>query len=168
MGRSNNSFTTLVSQANLHGPRVLTPEERLFIAVLSQAAHDAFSTHVGRLERDAARAFFMNNSKQFKEICELAGREPQYVHEKARRRILKANGWNLDESMRKSYRQKKKRKKKYLTGNAYYAAKSPKSFYFEGMGAKGGRPRIYNKIEKTPQHSLNGAKYGRPKKTLLL
>ena len=150
MGRSNNSFNTWVSQANIPEARVLMPEEKLFIAVLSQAAHDAFSTHVGRLERDAARAFFMNNSRRFKDICELAGRESQYVHEKVKRRILKTNGWNLDESMRKTYRRKKtrrKHRKKHLTGNAYYAAKGTKNFYYTGMGAKGGRPRIYNKIE---------------------
>ena len=76
----------------------------------------------------------------------MAGREPQYVHEKIRKRILKANGWNLDESLRKTYRQRKKRKKKHLTGNAYYAAKAKKNFYYQGMGAKGGRPRLYNKI----------------------
>ena len=149
MGRSNNSFNTWVSQANIPEARVLMPEEKLFIAVLSQAAHDAFSTHVGRLERDAARAFFMNNSRRFKDICELAGRESQYVHEKVKRRILKTNGWNLDESMRKTYRRKKtrrKHRKKHLTGNAYYAAKAQKNFYYEGMGSKGGRPRIYNKI----------------------
>ena len=38
-------------------------------------------------------------------------------------------------------------KKKHLTGNAYYAAKAKKNFYYQGMGAKGGRPRMYNKIE---------------------
>ena len=150
MGRSNNSFTAWTGQANTPGPRVLMPEERLFIAVLSQAAHDAFSTHVGRLERDAARAFFMNKGKRFRDICECAGREPQYVHEKVRKRILKANGWNMDESMRKTYRQRKERgryKKKHLTGNAYYAAKEKKNFYYEGIGKKGGRPRMYNRIE---------------------
>ena len=135
MGRSINSFNSYVGQSNILGFRVLMPEERLFVAVLSQAVHDAFSTHVGRLERDAARAFFMNNGGQFRSICELAGRDPQYVHEKIRKRILTANGWNMDESMRKSYRQRvhKKYKKKRLTGNAYYSA----------MGKKGGRPRLY-------------------------
>ena len=153
MSRSSNSFTSRVSQANILGSRVHVPEEKLFIAVLSQAAHDAFSTHVGKLERDAARAFFMNKGKRFRDICELAGREPQYVHEKVRSKILKANGWNMDESMHKMYRQssvRKKRgryKKKHLTGNAYYAAKEKKNFYYEGIGKKGGRPRIYNRIE---------------------
>ena len=153
MSRSSNSFTSWVSQADIPGSRVLMPEERLFIAVLSQAAHDAFSTHVGKLERDAARAFFMNKGRRFRDICELAGREPQYVHEKVRSKILKANGWNMDESMRNMYRQssiRKKRgryKKKHLTGNAYYAAKEKKNFYYEGIGKKGGRPRMYNRIE---------------------
>ena len=151
MGRSANSFTLMVGQANTPGPRVLMPEERLFIAVISQAAHDSFSTHVGKFERDAARAFFMNNSRWFKDICELAGREPRYVHEKVRSKILRANGWNMDESLRKTYRQrltkgKKRGPKKHLTGNAYYAAKAKKNFYYSGMGSKGGRPRIYNKI----------------------
>ena len=138
MGRSTNSFSGWISQANILGHRVLMPEERLFIAVLSQAAHDAFSTHVGKLERDAARAFFMNNSRRFRDICEYAGREPQYVHEKVRSRILKANGWNLDKSMRRTYQHRKRKyKKKHLSGNAYYAT----------MGKKGSRPRIYNRIE---------------------
>ena len=153
MSRSNNSFTDWISQADVPGSRVRMPEEKLFTAVLSQAAHDAFSTHVGKIDRDAARAFFMNNNKRFRIICELAGREPQYVHEKVRSKILKANGWNLDESMRNMYRQssiRKKRgkyKKKHLTGNAYYAAKTTKNFYYESIGKKGGRPRMYNRIE---------------------
>ena len=150
MGRSNNSFSVWVSQADLPGARVLVPEEKLFIAVLSQAVHDAFSKHVCGYNRDAARAFFMNKGRRFRDICELAGRDPQYVYEKVRKRILTANGWNMDESVRKTYRQRverKRRKKKHLTGNAYYAAKATKSFYYAGIGAKGGRPRIYNKIE---------------------
>ena len=152
MGRSSNTFGSFVSQSNMLGHRVLMPEEKLFVAVLSQAVHDVFSTHVQKFEREAAIAFFLNKSKRFRDICELAGREPQYVYEKIRKRILQGRGWNLDESMRKTYRtrvnrKRKKYKKKHLTGNAYYAAKAEKNFYYQGMGANGGRPRIYNKIE---------------------
>ena len=149
MGRSNNSFSAMNRQSNLPGARALVPEEKLFIAVLSQAAHDVFSSHVQKNDRDAAIAFFLGRSKQFRDICELAGREPQYVYEKVRKRILQGRGWNLDESMRKTYRTRvsRKRKKKYLTGNAYYAAKATKNFYYQDMGKKGGRPRMYNKIE---------------------
>ena len=147
MGRASNNFRSYASQANIMGHRTLMPEEKLFIAVLSQAVHDVFSTHVQKFEREAAIAFFMNKSKRFRDICELAGREPQYVYEKIRKKILQGKGWNLAESMRKTYRQRNKRKKKHLTGNAYYAAKAGKNFYYYEMGKKGGRPRMYNKIE---------------------
>ena len=148
MGRSSNTFGSFVNQSNMLGHRVLMPEEKLFVAVLSQAVHDVFSTHVQKFDREAAIAFFMNRSKRFRDICELAGREPQYVYEKIRKRILQGKGWNLDESLRKTYRRRRKRKQKHLTGNAYYAAKAETNFYYQGMGAKGGRPRIYNKIEE--------------------
>ena len=46
-----------------------------------------------------------------------------------------------EESSRGKYR------KKHLTGNSYYAAKAKKNFYYQDMGKKGGRPRIYNRIE---------------------
>ena len=152
MGRSTNSFSMMTRQSNLPGARTLVPEEKLFIAVLSQAAHDVFSSHVQKNDRDAAIAFFLGRGKQFRDICELAGREPQYVYEKVRKRILQGRGWNLDQSMRKTYRtrvgrKRSKYKKKHLTGNAYYAAKATKNFYYQDMGKKGGRPRMYNKIE---------------------
>ena len=84
----------------------------------------------------------------------MAGRNPQYVKQKARKLILRSNGWNVDVPITSHYRQgpkrtRKKYRKKHLTGNAYYAAeaaKGPKNFYYQDMGKKGGRPRIYNKI----------------------
>ena len=48
------------------------------------------------------------------------------------------------------YRQGVKRgpykKKKHLTGNAYYKAKRKKDPYYVKMGKLGGRPRMYNGI----------------------
>jgi len=130
-----------------------SPEQRLFIAVLSQAVHDAFADHVPPYERSQAQAWLMSNNHDFKIICECAGRNSSYVLEKIRRRILEKNGWNVNLSMRVSSprrrRQMKNINKKHLTGNAYYAAKAQKNFYYSGIGAKGGRPRIYNKIEET-------------------
>ena len=100
-----------------------SPEKRLFVAVLSQAVHDAFSSHVPRLEKQQAQAWLMSNSKDLKTICENAGRSAQYVVEKIRKKILKANGWNVDISMRTTPPRIRKYKQKHLTGNAYYAAK---------------------------------------------
>ena len=103
-----------------------SPERRLFIAVISQAVHDAFSGHVPRLEKQQAQSWLTSNSKDFKNICEYAGRSAQYVFEKIRKKILRANGWNVDISMRTTPPRIRKYKQKHLTGNAYYAAKREK------------------------------------------
>ena len=104
-----------------------SPERRLFIAVLSQAVHDAFSSHVSGLEKRQAQAWLTSNSRDFKEICELSGRNSSYVLEKIRRKILEKNGWNVYVSMRVSSprrrNQMKKINKNHLTGNSYYASK---------------------------------------------
>jgi len=104
-----------------------------------------------------ARHFFLEGGSHFNLICELAGRNPDYVQARVRKIILRKNGWNVDVPITSHYRQGPKRKrkpkyrKKHLTGNAYYAAKAAKemkkkNIYYQGMGAKGGRPRIYNGI----------------------
>ena len=103
------------------------PERRLFVAVLSQAVHDAFSEHVPGLEKQKAQNWLMSNSRDFKDICELSGRNSSYVLEKIRRRILEENGWNVNVSLRPQPRRRRQMKdinKKHLTGNAYYAAKA--------------------------------------------
>ena len=104
-----------------------SPERRLFIAVLSQAIHDAFAEHVPSYEKERARTWLMSNNKDFRDICELSGRNHRYVFEKIRKKILKANGWNVDISMRVSSprrrNQMKRINKNHLTGNSYYAAK---------------------------------------------
>ena len=104
------------------------PERRLFVAVLSQAVHDAFANHVPGLEKRQAQAWLIGNSEDFRTICENAGRDSKYVITRIRRKILKANGWDVDISLRttppRRRRQMKNINKKHLTGNAYYAAKA--------------------------------------------
>ena len=148
MGRSNNSFKSFVGQIEV-GFHNDSPEKRLFVAVLSQAAHDCFSTHVERNDKEQARHFFMTDHFHFNLICELADRNPLYVKDKMRNKIL-LNLTIPDINRLKGYRRDKKkyRRKKHLTGNAYYAAKAAKNFYYQGIGSKGGRPRMYNRIEK--------------------
>jgi|TARA_R110000824_G_scaffold4490_1_gene21731 hypothetical protein len=170
MGRSVNSFNSYVGHAEetIDEDRVDLPEKSLWVAVLCRAALDAFKgppqldmsrkanvSHKNHytFDRDQARHFFLAGGAHFNEICEMAGRNPQYVKQKATKLILRSNGWNVDVPITSHYRQgpkreRKKYRKKHLTGNAYYAAKAPKNFYYQGMGAKGGRPRIYNKIEQ--------------------
>ena len=151
------------------GDKVVSPERDLWVAVLGRALLDAFreapklnlnlpvnKTHgmYYKYNRDQARHFFLDGGEYFKEVCEMAGRNPKYVREKARKIILRSNGWNVDVPITSHYRQGPKKgkkrgpKKKHLTGNAYYASKAKKNFYYQDMGKKGGRPRIYNKIEQ--------------------
>ena len=171
MGRAVNSFTSYVGHAEetLSDNKVSLPEKDLWIAVLCRAVLDAVkgppkldmslysnTSHKNQYtyDRDQARHFFLKGGKHFREICEMAGRNPDYVQVKIRKILLRKGGWNVDVPITSHYRQGPKRGskrgkyKKKLTGNAYYAAKAKKNFYYEGMGAKGGRPRIYNKIER--------------------
>jgi len=157
MGRSVNSFTHWVGDTSMEGDRVTLPEKELWVAVLSRAALDACKgpprlnmdlrsnvTHQNNYtyDRDQARHFFMKRGSHFNLICEMAGRNPDYVQERVRKIILRKEGWNVDVPVTSHYRKGPKKgkqgrpRKKKLTGNSYYAA----------MGKKGGRPRIYNHV----------------------
>jgi hypothetical protein len=65
------------------------PETKLFTAVLSQAVHDVFSDHVERLDQSQAVEFLTNDSWHLRLICELAGRNPDYVRDKIKKKLLK-------------------------------------------------------------------------------
>ena len=167
MGRANNSFTSYVGHAlEINTDKVDLPEKDLWVAVLCRAVLDAckgppqlnMSKHSNvshknqyTYDRDQARHFFLEGGRHFRHICEMAGRTPDYVQARIRKILLRKNGWNVEVPITSHYRQGPKRKpkyrKKHLTGNAYYAAKAKKNFYYQDIGAKGGRPRIYNKIE---------------------
>ena len=172
MGRANNSFTSYVGHAEetISDNQVTLPEKDLWVAVLCRAVLDACkgppqldmsrysnASHKNQYtyDRDQARHFFLTGGKHFREICEMAGRNPDYVQAKIRKILLRKGGWNVDVPITSHYRQGPKRgskrgkyKKKHLTGNSYYAAKAKKNFYYADMGSKGGRPRIYNKVEQ--------------------
>jgi len=136
MGRSSNSFTSYVGHAEetISGTRVTLPEKDLWVAVLCRAALDAFNKpprldmssyanishkNLYKFNRDQARHFFLTGGDHFNEICEMAGRNPQYVKEKARKLILRANGWNVDFPITSRYRQRLKKGKKTRTQEAF-------------------------------------------------
>jgi len=170
MGRAINSFTTWVGHAEetISAVKADLPEKDLWVAVLTRAVLDACKgppdldmtrkanrSHKSHwnYNQDQARHFFLNGGKHFREICEMAGRNPTYVQAKIRKIILRKEGWNVDVPITSHYRQGPKRgrrkpkyRKKLLTGNSYYAAKAKKNFYYQNMGKKGGRPRIYNVV----------------------
>ena len=88
MGRSVNHFTYYVGGSHLHGNRMAEPETKLFTAVLSQAVHDVFSSHVDRIDKDQAMDFLTEDSYHLRMICELAGRDSGYVRRKIRAKLL--------------------------------------------------------------------------------
>jgi len=154
MGRATNSFTSYVGHAlEINYDKVDLPEKDLWIAVLTRAALDACKgpprldltrraniSHQNhyKYDRDQARHFFLKGGPHFREVCELAGRNPDYVQAKIRKIILRKEGWNVDVPITSHYRtgrgRKRGRPKKHSTPDPYYAA----------MGKKGGRPRMYN------------------------
>ena len=158
MGRSVNSFTHWVGNAlETEGDRVTLPEKELWVAVLTRAVLDAVKgaprlnlslssnvTHQNNYtyDRDQARHFFMTGGSHFNLICELAGRDPDYVKQRVRKIILRKEGWNVDVPITSHYRQgprkgrRRGRPRKSPHDRAYYVA----------MGKKGGRPRMYNHV----------------------
>ena len=132
------SFNFIKSSAAYASDKMDGPEKRLFIAILSQAVHDAFSDHVPRFEKQAARNFLTSNSPDFRHICEMAGRDHAYVRERIRKKVLRENGWNVDTKIRITSPRRRKQMKKYrkkhkhLTGNAYYAAKKQAAALSQG------------------------------------
>jgi hypothetical protein len=88
MGQSTNHFTYYVGGNHLRGNRTAEPETKLFTAVLSQAVHDVFSSHVDRTDKDQAMDFLTEDSYHLRMICELAGRDSGYVRKKIRKKLL--------------------------------------------------------------------------------
>ena len=95
MGRASNSFTSYVGHAlEVNFDKVDLPETSLWIAVLCRAVLDACKgppdldmsrranvSHKNQysFDRDQARHFFLKGGKHFRHVCEMAGRDPDYV-----------------------------------------------------------------------------------------
>ena len=150
MGRASNSFISYVGHAEetISDDIVTLPEKDLWVAVLCRAALDAckgppqldmtskanISHHNHyKYDREAARHFFMEGGTHFRLICELAGRNPDYVQRKVKKIILRKNGWNVDVPITSRYRQgpKRGRKGKYRQNMTL------------NIGSKGGKTGLY-------------------------
>ena len=105
MGRSSNSFTGWITGGHVNNSKNVDPETKLFnssamdvrktdpethlfTAVLSQAVHDVFSTHVEKINRAQAMDFLTEDSYHLRMICDLAGRDADYVRQKIRKKLL--------------------------------------------------------------------------------
>ena len=150
MGRSINSFTNWVGDTLTEGDRATLPEKELWVAVLTRAALDACKgppnldmsrranvshKNYWNYSQHQARHFFLEGGSHFNLICELAGRNPDYVQQRVRKIILRKNGWNVDVPVTSHYRQgpRKRRRRGRPRKNPTMVAR----------GRKGGRPRLY-------------------------
>ena len=164
MGRSSNSFISYVGHAEetISDDRVTLPEKDLWVAVLTRAVLDACKgppdldmtrkanvSHKNNYHynRDQARHFFIDGGYHFRLICDMAGRNPEYVQAKIRKVLLRKNGWNVDVPITSHYRQGPKRTrmiKRVIRKRGKYKEKLTGNSYYSAMGKKGGRPRMYN------------------------
>ena len=83
--------------------KISSPEKDLWVSVLSRAALDVVRNS-NRLERDQACSFFLKGGMHFRNVCEMAGRNPDYVQAKMRTYILRDKGWNVDVPITSHYR----------------------------------------------------------------
>jgi len=130
MGHTSSSFLSWVGgrvRGEIDDGGVTLPEKDLWVAVLSRAVLDACKgppnlnmkvpaniphKNLYGYNREAARHFFLEGGKHFREICEMAGRNPEYVQSRVRKVLLRKNGWNVDVSITSHYRQGSKTGKK--------------------------------------------------------
>ena len=146
-----------------------TPEHTLWFSVLCKAAHDAIFTS-DWVEARKAMNWFKDQGSGFREVCELAGKDPNYVHSHIINKILEREKYMIairngnrvyvkdnpykprgGKVYHSHYRAGKKRgpykkRKNHLGGNAYYKAKREKNLRMVLQGRKGGRPRLYDGI----------------------
>ena len=83
-----------------------TPEQRMFLNVITQAIHDAAYQGVDRYyqyHRDQAVSWLTSNSRDFRIICRLADLDPDYTHVK----MTKAIKHDIKQLRRNYYRKQK-------------------------------------------------------------
>ena len=82
-----------------------TPEQRLWKAVLAQAAYDALFDRVitKKAERRDAKDWFLFKTKSFVDVCRNAGFDPNYIHEKMKKKILNQKMiWKMQKGVTKN------------------------------------------------------------------
>ena len=164
MGHSSSSFISWVGgrsaghASEINEDRVTLPEKDLWVAVLTRAVLDACKgppkldmtkqTNIPHknlygYNHRAARHFFLSGGPHFREICEMAGRNPDYVRQKVRKILLRKDGWNVDVPISSHYRQGPKRKRGRPRKEKYRSTHPAGNSYFTAIGKKGGRPKLY-------------------------
>ncbi len=99
-------------------------ENSLWAAVITQAMMDALSRckkSDSQYNRSEAMRWLTGNSKDFIDVCLLAGLNPDYVRQKAKKSLISPSPWRAEAGKgkryaeRKKYREKQRLKKKEET-----------------------------------------------------
>mgnify|MGYP003647847225 CR=1 FL=1 len=88
---------------DLTGGRNLEPEQYLWIAVLARALHDAFGI-TDYTESKRALSWLNGNGRDFREVCEMSGREPHYVKKKIQKQLNEREAYFAQLQQSYSYR----------------------------------------------------------------
>jgi len=100
-----------ISAQPMYGDRHLEPEQEMWIAVLARAVHDAFGS-ADYLEANKAIIWLKGYSKDFRDVCEYAGRDPKYVRAKLIKEVTKReqyfNNLNFESSERRRINEARK------------------------------------------------------------
>ncbi len=135
-----------------------SPEHHLWVSVLSKAAHDAIYTSDWR-ESKLAISWFKGKGAGFRAVCEMAGKDPNYVYTR----------------MMKMIYEREQHMEAVRSGNKIYVKENPllrrggKVFHthYRGLGRKRKPQRIAKKLgrprKKNEKYVVMGRKGGRPK-----
>ena len=137
-----------------------SPEHYLWNSVLSKAAHDAIYSSDWR-EAKLAIAWFKGKGAGFKEVCQYAGRDPNYVYTKMLLPIARREA-HMEMTRNGSRLYVKETKKLPTQFHSYYRSMN----IIKGPRRKRGRPKgtkIYGNKPKDLRMVLQGKKGGRPR-----
>ena len=96
-----------LANSSIHLERNKEPEQHLWISVLSKAVDDAFQ---GNDFGEALKAisWIKHNGVDFKKVCQMAGRSPEYVRERILQTLLEREKRIVENTERiKNYETKK-------------------------------------------------------------
>ena len=85
---------------SLTGVLAQEPEHHLWVAVLARAVHDAFG-QADYSEAQRAVSWLKGMSYDFREVCEMAGRNPGYVRTKLIKQLTERENYFND--LKKNY-----------------------------------------------------------------
>jgi hypothetical protein len=103
-------------------------EKAVWVAVITQAMQDALSRSQkseAKLHKHEAMQWLTGNSKDFIDVCLLAGLDPDYVRRKAKKALISPTRWRAEAGTSKRYAERKAYRARMKDGHAQQHQHSP-------------------------------------------